>query len=423
MSIYKVYHFQAIPSKSQIRDLDHMFDIGKNFWNYILDLDQTNYNQFKKSLSKSQLEKQVKILKTQKEYSLLHTHLFQTIIKRFCDAKSLAFLKFKSKQSKYLEFPSKKEAPLKSLIFKEYKNGCKIIGNKIKFNHLLIKFTKHCDIIGKICTIQIKKLDSNKFKFIIISSVEDEIIENNSSSNKILNQYRNCKEQKFSPEAISNNSIKELLEDKSSIGIDLGIKMYAVLSNGTVYSNQKFYNKLKDKIKYHQQQLSLKVVGSSRYLKKKRILNKWYEKLANSRTDYLHRLSKDIVSTYQTIIIEDLSVKKMISKKSFRSQNRSNADACWGKFICYLTYKCSRYGKKLIKVNPYNTSQTCCNCGETVVKELSDRVHNCKNCGFEADRDYNSSIEILYRGVKDTKSLDRAIAVKSEKCLQEAFPS
>ena len=137
-------HFQLLPSPSQVVQLEKILSLGRLFWNYILDLDQNHFLINNKSLSKSDLEHLVKSYKLlSNDNNLLHTHLYQNIIKRYCDSRSNAFRKFKSKQSKILEFPKfKKDEFLNSLTFKEYNNGCNIKGNKVKFNHLFIKFNK-----------------------------------------------------------------------------------------------------------------------------------------------------------------------------------------------------------------------------------------------------------------------------------------
>ena len=120
-----------------------------------------------------------------------------------------------------------------------------------------------------------------------------------------------------------------------------------------------------------------------------------HERILNQRRDFLHKLSHDIVRDYGTIVIEDLNICSMI-RHPFLAKHIS--DASWGTFARMLCYKAASAGAKLVKVNPYGTSQTCSQCGHKVPKTLAQRWHFCPFCGLSMHRDTNSAKEILTEG-------------------------
>ena len=120
------------------------------------------------------------------------------------------------------------------------------------------------------------------------------------------------------------------------------------------------------------------------------------------RKDYIHKITTDLVERYDTICIEDLKSSNMMSNHNLA---RSISQQSWYLFRRTLEYKCLMYGKKLIIVNPYKTSQTCSSCGyDSGKKTLNIREWTCPNCNAEHDRDINASINILNKGLNDMKN-------------------
>jgi putative transposase len=386
--MYFAYHFPLKPSPSQVIQLDKMFNIGRNFWNHIVNLNIEEYKNTKKSLSKSDLEHLVKdYKKLSSDLDNIHTHIYQNIITRYCNAKSNSFLKLK--KDKKLELPKfKNDLFLSSLSFKEYGNGCKIIGNKVKFNYLTIPFKKYQEIKGNIKTIQIKRINSKKFILILVCQFPDIIYENN-YHNKIMNQYQNL---------VYYIKDKNIIEDNKIIGIDLGIEKLAVCSNGKVFQNPKHIKKYENQLQKLREKKKRQNKESKRYQKTCEKYRKKHEKVNNCRRDYLHRISKEIVLTCETIVIEDLNIQKMMkSDKIYSIIKKYISDASWAMLGYMLQYKSNKYGKTLIKVAPEYTSQICNNCGNIKKKELSEREHNCEKCGYKTDRDLNAAINIRER--------------------------
>ena len=191
----------------------------------------------------------------------------------------------------------------------------------------------------------------------------------------------------------------ESKETSDSVGIDLGIKNFAICSDGVVYSNMKFYEKSLRKLKISQRKLSKKKKGSNNREKAKLKVSKLHKKVRNQRNDYQHKVSRELVNKYNTICLETLKVKNMVKNKRLA---KAIQDTSWSSFIEKLSYKVTENQGYLVKIDAYYpSSKTCSNCG--CIKEslkLSERTYKCDECGFTIDRDLNASINILNVGLK-----------------------
>lgn len=184
------------------------------------------------------------------------------------------------------------------------------------------------------------------------------------------------------------------------VGIDVGVKSFVVDSDANSFENPKFLSKTLDKIKKAQQGLSRKKKGSNNRFKAKEKLAKLHDKVNNQRNDFAHKLSRYYINNYDTICVEDLDVKGLKEKGYSKGLHLNIHDAAWSRFLFMLSYKAESAGKKVVKVDPRGTTQKCANCGETVSKELKDRIHDCPYCGLKIDRDYNSALNILILGLE-----------------------
>jgi putative transposase len=183
--------------------------------------------------------------------------------------------------------------------------------------------------------------------------------------------------------------------NNAAIGIDLGTINFIHDSRGNRISHPKLLNKSLSKLKNAQQILSRKKKGSKNKGKQRIKVAKLHEKIMNQRDDFLHKLSRRYVNEYGFIAVEDLDVRRIISKAK---NARNIMDASWSKFLNMLQYKAESAGVVLVKVNPKNTSAKCSSCGRIVIKSLSNRLHICE-CGLEIDRDYNAARNILARAL------------------------
>lgn len=182
------------------------------------------------------------------------------------------------------------------------------------------------------------------------------------------------------------------------VGIDLGIKEFATLSDGITIDNPKYLRENQSKISRIQKYMSRKVKGSRRWHKNRLRVARLHNKISNKRLWFLHNLTTYLVNNYDTIFIEDLNVSGMVKNRKLAS---SISDASFSMFRSLLEYKCEWYGKALSVIDRfYPSSKTCSFCGwKKDDLSLSDRVFICENCGVKIDRDLNAAINIRRVGV------------------------
>ena len=182
-----------------------------------------------------------------------------------------------------------------------------------------------------------------------------------------------------------------------SVGIDVGIKTFSTLSDGTVIENPKFFKQSAKRLAQKQRKLELQQKGSKERIKTKQIVSKIHERIAFQRSNFAHQESRKIVNQYGRIFVEDITVNDM---NSHRCLNRSIRDVAWSQFFSLLSYKAESAGREFRKVNPAYTSQTCSSCGHRQKMPLSERTYSCPCCGMEKDRDHNASLNILRLGLE-----------------------
>ena len=182
-----------------------------------------------------------------------------------------------------------------------------------------------------------------------------------------------------------------------AVGVDLGVKHLATLSDGTVVENPRYLRKADRKLKKAQQALSRKAKGSNRRATARAKVARLHAHVANQRLDWLHKLTTKLSRTYSDISIEDLNVAGMVKNHNLA---KHIADAAFGEFRRQLEYKTARSGAALHVVDRwYRSSKTCSGCGSVKAKlSLSERTYTCDNCGLTMDRDLNAAINIKVAG-------------------------
>lgn len=179
------------------------------------------------------------------------------------------------------------------------------------------------------------------------------------------------------------------------VGVDLGIKEFAITSDGDFFSNPKHLKKSEKRLAKLQKDLARKPKGSNNRRKCRVRVAKLHEKIANQRKDMLHKVSTQLINENQVIVIEDLKVSNMIKNHKLA---KSIADVSWSEFRKMLEYKAKWYGRKII-VAPvsYASSQLCSSCGNksSQTKDLSCRTYICPVCRMIMDRDINASKNLL----------------------------
>ena len=191
-------------------------------------------------------------------------------------------------------------------------------------------------------------------------------------------------------------NFEQLPQTGESIGVDLGINRLATLSNGERIANPKHSTRRRRELAHQQRHLARKTKGSKRWDKQRMKVARVHARIADTREDYLHKVTTDLVRRFDVICIEDLNVRGMVKNPKLA---RCLSDASFGMFRSLLSYKCARYGKELIAIDRFfPSSKMCSACG--VVKEslpLDVRQWQCE-CGSRHDRDENAALNIYAVG-------------------------
>jgi putative transposase len=184
---------------------------------------------------------------------------------------------------------------------------------------------------------------------------------------------------------------------QEAIGVDVGLKEFAVLSNGEAIANPKFFRKEEKRLAKVQRKLSAEKKGSPERRKRRKVVTHLYERIANKRREFAHQESRKLVNRFGVIVFEKLNLRGMLKNHCLA---KSIADAAWSQLATLTSYKAENAGRRAVQVNPRNTSQMCSGCGEIVEKDLSVRIHHCRGCGLVIDRDHNAAINILRLGLQ-----------------------
>lgn len=200
---------------------------------------------------------------------------------------------------------------------------------------------------------------------------------------------------------------KKAIKEKTTVGVDLGIKTFLVTSDGLEFDNPKYLKKAQLKLKYVQRKYS-----TNKGKRTRKTLAILHEKVSNKRIDFLHKTSTNIVKNHDSIAIEDLNIKGMMSNHKLAG---AIGDVGWGTFVTMLEYKAEWNGKNILRIGRFEpSSKTCSNCGK-INKELTlkDREWLC-SCGILLNRDINAAINIKTFALRNYISVGRRLKTRNE---------
>ncbi|MFZ0004377.1 MAG: transposase [Methanoregula sp.] len=219
---------------------------------------------------------------------------------------------------------------------------------------------------------------------------------------------RSCTGKWYASITVDIGDIPVQTNEKPAIGIDLGLTNFVAFSNGEIVKSPKFFCGDEPILARAQRRLSKLERGTPERKRSLMIVSKIHERIANRRTDFAHKISRDLVARFGLIVFEDLNTKGMVKNHCLAKRIH---DVAWNQLVQFTQGKAEEAGSHVVLVDPFNTSQMCSGCGQIVKKELNVRVHQCPYFGLVIDRDVNAALNILGLGlqsVASTVSLVRA---------------
>jgi len=360
----RTFKYRLYPNKKQETALEHQLNEARSLYNAALQERHDAWQEHGISLNYYDQANQLKEIRDNGNLELANFSACQDVLRRIDNTFKAFFRRLKAgEKAGYPRFKSKNR--FDSYTFPTWADGCHLTDDgRLKIQGVgVIKLKMHRPIAGEIKTLTLKRE---------------------------AGRWYAC----FSVVIDTNNH----MPSPNAIGIDVGLSSFAALSNGQLIANPHNLKMGLRKLRRCQRKVARRKKGGNNRHKAVILLQKAHAHIHNQRSDFQHKLSRQLADNYGFIAVEDLNIAAL--SRSMLAQSVS--DAAWGSFLAKLAYKVEETGGQLVKVNPNGTSQACSQCGclPDIPKTLSDRIHNCPHCGLVIDRDINAARNILRRGLR-----------------------
>ncbi len=359
----KTLQYRIFPNKKQTKALETTLEECRWLYNHLLEKRRDAWEQEGQSLSLYQQQETFSILKAERpSLKGVHSQVLQNGAVRIDLAMKAFFRRCKDGEKPvYPRFRG--EHRYDSFTFPQ--SGFSITHeNRVCLSKIgSVKMVYHRPVRGTIKTLTIHKSSTGKWYASFSCEVEPE----------------------------------HLPEKTTPVGIDVGLKTFATLSDGQAIANPRFFRTEEQALAKVQRKHGTLEKGTPERRKHRKAVARVHERIKWRRQNFTHQHSRKVVNQFGIICVEDLSVNRMLHNHCLA---KSIADASWSAFFSQLSSKAEEAGRRLVKVNPAYTSQTCSQCGHRQNMPLSERVYHCPCCLLSVDRDLNAAHNIKALGLQ-----------------------